>query len=54
MGALVRYFAIAVVLSSLGGCASSGIIPTGYPDEFFMNKMVGPVMLRIVVLATRV
>jgi hypothetical protein len=37
------YLAIASVAFSLGGCvASSGILPTGYPDKFFINEMVAP------------
>lgn len=38
----LRYLAIAIATVSLGGCAGTSIIPTGYPDEFFINEMVAP------------
>jgi len=39
----LRYAAIAVAALALSGCiASSGIIATGYPDEFFVNLVVAP------------
>jgi len=39
----LRYVAIAIAAVGLSGCiASSGIIATGYPDEFFINLMVAP------------
>jgi len=39
----LRYLALAIATLGLGGCiASSGIIATGYQDEFFVNLMVAP------------
>ena len=39
----MRPLAIAIATLGLGGCvASSGIIATGHPDEFFVNLMVAP------------
>ena len=42
-GGRLRYIAFIIMATCLTGCvASSGIIATGYPDEFFVNLMVAP------------